>query len=155
RGRNMLSVVVALIDRAGESTKSSAEFASSVRGRIRSMASTQGLLSETRWRGVNLANLIRAELEPYKTTANATLDGPEVLLTPKATHGVGMVLHELTTNAAKYGALSQQGGQVSVRWMVTDKHSAAGMLRIEWKETGGPKVAPPARQGHGSSVIRD
>jgi two-component sensor histidine kinase len=155
RGRNMLSVVVALIDRARESTKSSEEFASSVRGRIRSMASTQTLLSKTRWRGVNLANVIRAELEPYKTTANVTLDGPEVLLTPNATHGVAMVLHELTTNAAKYGALSHQGGRVAVRWTVTDKHSAAAMLRILWNETGGPKVAPPARQGHGSKVIRD
>jgi two-component sensor histidine kinase len=98
---------------------------------------------------------VRGSADWYKTTANATLDGPEVLLTPKATHGVGMVLHELTTNAAKYGALSQRGGQVSVQWMVTDKLSAAGMLRIHWKETGGPKVAPPARPGHGSSVIRD
>jgi two-component sensor histidine kinase len=155
RGRNMLSVVVALIDRARESSKSSEEFASSVRGRIRSMAGVQRLLSETHWRGVNFANLIRTELEPYKTAANTILDGPEVLLTPKATHGVALVLHELTTNAAKYGALSQQGGQVAVRWTITDPHSAAGMLRIQWKETGGPKVAPPARQGQGSSVICD
>jgi two-component sensor histidine kinase len=155
RGRNMLNVVVALIDRARESTKSSDEFASSVRGRIRSMASAQALLSKTRWRGVNLADLIRTELEPYETTANATLDGPQVLLTPRATHGVAMVVHELTTNAAKYGALSQQGGQVSVRWMVMDRHSAVAMLWIQWKETGGPKVAPPARQGHGSGLIRD
>jgi two-component sensor histidine kinase len=155
RVRNMLSVVVALIDRARESTKSSQEFASSVRGRIRSMASAQALLRKTRWRGVNLANLIRTELEPYETTANATLDGPEILLTPRATHGVAMVFHELTTNAAKYGALSQQGGHVSVQWTVTDKHSAATMLWIQWKETGGPKVAPPAHQGHGSSLIRD
>jgi two-component sensor histidine kinase len=154
RGRNMLSVVVAVVDRARESTRSSEDFASSVRGRIRSMASTQGLLSETRWRGVSLARLIRAELAPYTTTTNATLDGPDVLLTPQATHGVGMVLHELTTNAAKYGALSQQGGQVSVRWTMADKHSAASTLRIQWEEAGGPKVAPPARQGHGSSVIR-
>jgi two-component sensor histidine kinase len=155
RVRNMLSVVVALIDRARESTKSSQEFASSVRGRIRSMASAQALLRKTRWRGVNLANLIRTELEPYETTANATLDGPEILLTPRATHGVAMVFHELTTNAAKYGALSQQGGHVSVQWTVTDKHSAATMLWIQWKETGGPKVAPPAHQGQGSSLIRD
>jgi two-component sensor histidine kinase len=155
RVRNMLSVVAALIDRAHDSTKSSQEFASSVRGRIRSMASTQALLSKTRWRGVNLTNLIRTELEPYETTANATLDGPDVLLTPRATHGLAMVLHELTTNAAKYGALSHQRGQVSVRWMVTDKNSGAAMLWIQWKETGGPKVGPPARQGHGSSLIRD
>jgi two-component sensor histidine kinase len=155
RVRNMLSVVVALIDRARESTKSSEEFVSSVRGRIRSMASAQALLSKTRWRGVNLANLIRTELEPYETTANATLNGPEVLLTPRATHGLAMVLHELTTNAAKYGALSQQRGQVSVQWMVKEKHSGARILWIQWKETGGPKVAPPARQGHGSSLIRN
>jgi len=155
RGRNMLSAVAALIDRARESSKSSEEFASSIQGRIWSMASTQGLLSKTRWRGVNLADLVRAELAPYMTITNATLDGPEVLLTPNATHGVAMVLHELATNAAKYGALSQQGGRVSVRWTVVNKHPVAAMLRIQWKETGGPKVVPPARQGHGSSVIRD
>ena len=155
RGRNILSVVLALIDRARENSKSSEEFASSIQGRIRSMASTQGLLSKTRWRGVNLADLIRAELAPYMTTTNATLDGPEVLLTPNATHGVAMVLHELATNAAKYGALSQQGGRVSVRWTVVNKHPAAAMLRIQWKEAGGPEVMPPARQGYGSSVIRD
>jgi two-component sensor histidine kinase len=155
RGRNTLGLVMSLIDRARESTKSSEEFVSSVQGRIRSMAITQGLLSETRGRGVSLANLIRAELEPYTTTANATFDGPEVLLTPRATHGLAIVLHELTTNAAKYGALSQQGGQVSVWWTVTEKHCATAMLRIHWKEAGGPKVAPPARQGQGSMVIRD
>jgi hypothetical protein len=64
-----------------------------------------------------------------------------------ATVGLGIVID--------HGALSQQGGHVSVRWTVMDKHSAAAMLRIQWKETGGPKVAPPARQGHGSSLIRD
>jgi len=89
------------------------------------------------------------------TTTNAILDGPEVLLTPNATHGVARVLHELATNAAKYGALSQQGSRLSVRWTVVDKHSAAAMLRIQWEEAGGPKVVPPARQGYGSSVIRD
>jgi len=155
RGKNLLSSVLALIDRARESSRSSEEFASSIKGRIWSMASTQGLLSEGRWRGVDLADLISAELAPYTTTTNVTLDGPEVLLTPNATHGVAMVMHELATNAAKYGALSQRDGRVSVQWTIVNKHPAAAMLRIQWKEAGGPKVVPPARHGYGSSVIRD
>ena len=119
------------------------------------MASTQTLLSESRWRGVSLAALIRAELSPYATGENTKLDGPDVYLSPNATHGVAMVLHELSTNAAKYGALSQQSGQVSVQWTVTDEHSAAATLKIQWEESGGPKVTTPARQGHGTGVIRD
>jgi len=155
RGKNLLSSVLALIDRARENSRSSEEFASSIKGRVWSMASTQRLLSKVRWRGVSLADLIRAELAPYTTTSNATFDGPEVLLTPNATHGVAMVMHELATNAAKYGALSQRNGRVSVRWTIVNKHPVAAILRIQWKEAGGPKVVPPARHGYGSSVIRD
>jgi two-component sensor histidine kinase len=66
-----------------------------------------------------------------------------------------MVFHELATNAAKYGALSQEGGHVSVRWTLTAEHSQAAMLKIEWDETGGPEVSLPVRQGYGSSVIGD
>ena len=64
-----------------------------------------------------------------------------------------MVIHELTTNAAKHGALSQSGGQVSVQWSLTREQSHAAMLKIEWVESGGPEVKMPARQGYGSSVI--
>jgi two-component system, chemotaxis family, CheB/CheR fusion protein len=155
RVRNMLSLVMSLMDRARESTQSSEQFALSVRGRIQSMANAQTLLSQSRWQGVSLADLIRTELEPYATGTNTSLDGPVVHLTPNAAHGVAMVMHELTSNAAKYGALSKQGGQVSVWWNVTDERSPAATLSIKWVEAGGPKVEVPARQGHGSAVIRD
>lgn len=107
--------------------------------------SIQNLLSESHWRGVSLANLIRAELHPYATSTNTTIEGPAVSLTQTASHAVAMVFHELSTNAAKYGAFSQSGGHVSVRWALAE-HAPAATLWIEWQETGGPEVVVPARQ---------
>jgi two-component sensor histidine kinase len=119
------------------------------------MADTQDLLSRSQWRGVNLADVVRAELEPYATATNTQLDGHLVYLTTDATHAVAMVVHELTTNAAKYGALSRPGGRVCVRWTLRPEQSPTMKLRFQWEETGGPEVAMPDRQGYGSSVIRD
>jgi two-component sensor histidine kinase len=152
RVKNTLAVVATVIERAREDTKSIDEFLSSVRARIQSMAGTQALLSQSRGQGVSVADLIRAELRPFDTGANTSVDGPPVHLLPAASHALAMVVHELATNAAKYGALSRPGGRVSMRW----RHCcSARLLRIEWQETGGPQVATPARDGYGSSVIRD
>jgi two-component sensor histidine kinase len=154
RVKNTLAVVAAVVERAREDSKSIDDFASSLRSRIQSMAGGQNLLSQSGGRGVSLADLVRAELRPYATGTNTSVDGPTVHLLPATSHALAMVLHELATNAAKYGALSQPGGQVSVRWRQTAELSSAPMLRIEWKETGGPPVAAPAREGYGSRVIR-
>ena len=155
RVKNTLAVVATVIERAREDTKSIDDFASSLRSRIQSIAETQTLLSQSRGRGVSLTDLVRTELRPYATGTNTSVDGPPVYLLPAPSHALAMVLHELATNAAKYGALSQPGGHVSVRWRQMVDLSSAPMLRIEWKETGGPQVAAPAREGYGSSVIRD
>jgi two-component sensor histidine kinase len=155
RVKNMLAVVAAVIERTREDTKSKEEFTSSLRGRIQAMAGAQALLSESHWRGVNLTSLIRAELDPYTTASNTNLDGPTVYLTAEATHAVAMVMHELATNAAKYGTLSRPEGKVSVRWLLAPKISQGAALTIQWDETGGPEVAIPDRQGYGSGVIRD
>jgi two-component sensor histidine kinase len=151
RVKNTLTVVATVIERAREDTKSIDEFLSSLRARIQSMAATQDLLSQGRGRGVSVVDLVRAELRPFAAGTNTIVDGPPVHLLPAASHALAMVIHELATNAAKYGALSQPGGRVSVRW----RHSPARALRIEWKETGGPEVTAPAREGYGSSVIRE
>jgi two-component sensor histidine kinase len=151
RVKNTLAVVATVIERAREDTKSIDEFLSSLRARIQSMAGTQDLLSQSGGRGVSVADLVSTELRPFATGANTSVDGPPVHLSPAASHALAMVVHELATNAAKYGALSQPGGRVAMRW----RHSSARMLRIEWKETGGPQVAAPAREGYGTSVIRD
>jgi two-component sensor histidine kinase len=113
------------------------------------------LLSQNRWNGVSLGELIGAELGPYATGGNTRIEGPSVHVVPNASHAVAMVVHELTTNAAKYGALARPGGQVPVRWALMGKDTPAARLKIEWNEAGGPTVAPPTRQGYGSSVIND
>jgi two-component sensor histidine kinase len=151
RVKNTLAVVATVIERAREDTKSIDEFLSSLRARIQSMAGTQDLLSQGRDRGVGVADLVRAELRPFAAGTNTIIDGPPVHLVPAASHALAMVIHELATNAAKYGALSQPGGRVSVQW----RRAPARVLRIEWKETGGPQVAAPTREGYGSSVIRE
>jgi two-component sensor histidine kinase len=87
------------------------------------------------------------------TGSNTDLDGPEAMLGPEVAQAVSMVLHELTTNAAKHGALSTDAGRVSVRWQrLLDKPEAR--VRIEWREAGGPAVRPPERSGYGMEVIR-
>lgn len=155
RVKNTLSVVAAVIERAHDNTKSIDEFVASLQGRIRSMASTQNLLRASQWRGVDLGSLIRVELEPYTSGTNTSVEGPAVYLTSVASHALAMVLHELATNAAKYGALSKGTGRVSVRWTIPRERTPRAMLRIEWQETGGPEVAMPVRRGYGTSVIGD
>ena len=155
RTENTLAVVATVIERAREDTKSIDDFVTSLRSRIQSIAGTETLLSQSRGQGVSLPDLVRTELRPYATGTNTSVDGPPVYLLPAPSRALAMVLHELTTNAAKYGALSQSGGHVSVRWRQTAELSSAPMLRIEWKETGGPQVSAPTREGYGSSVIRD
>jgi two-component sensor histidine kinase len=149
RVKNTLAVVGTVIDRAREDCQTNCETLSSLRGRIQSMADTQTLLGRSRWEGVTLRELILTELKPYANGINTVIVGPAVQLSPDASRAVGMVIHELTTNAAKYGALSRLGGQVSVLWTLES------MLKIQWTETGGPAVAAPARQGYGIGVIRN
>ena len=155
RVKNAFSSVEALIDRALEDNPSSHDVLFSLRGRIQTMALTQKLLGRGRWKRVSLGDLIRLELKPYATRSNVTVEGPHVHLSPDASRAVGMVIHELATNAAKYGALSRSTGQVHVRWTLTPEQAPAPALRIEWNETGGPAAPEPTRQGYGSEVIRD
>jgi PAS domain S-box-containing protein len=151
RVKNILArvAVVAMYTRQG--SRSMDEFIQTLDGRIQSMATAHSLLSQSRWTGAGLADLARHQLEPYTTEANTTVQGPNVMLTAAATQAVAMVLHELVTNAAKYGALSSPDGRVCVEWEAPD-----GSLSIAWRETGGPPVAPAAPQsGYGTSLIRD
>src|SRR5437773_6354130 len=106
------------------------------------MAIAHSLLSQKHWHGVELTNLVRSQLAPYASDANIKLAGPSVTLTATATQAVAMVLHELVTNAAKYGALSTREGRVSVTWTRRRVGDAAG-LTITWHENDGPPVIAP------------
>jgi two-component sensor histidine kinase len=129
------------------------DFVLRLNGRIQAMALAHSVLSQSRWHGAGLRDLLRQQLAPYTTDANTTISGSDVMLTAEATQALAMVLHELVTNAAKYGALSSPNGRVSVQW---DRHSKGGdsaSLTIEWREFGGPAIVAPIQSGYGTTLI--
>jgi PAS domain S-box-containing protein len=156
RVKNVLArvAVVAMYTRQGSNTMD--EFIQALDRRIQSMAVAHELLSEGHWHGVRLADIVHNQLAPYTTDANMTTSGPDITLTTAATEATGMVLHELVTNASKYGALSIPDGQVSVSWQCRNSgDDAATSLMIVWRETGGPPVSAPTQYGYGTSLICD
>jgi two-component sensor histidine kinase len=155
RVKNVLATVLTVASRTQETSSSMSEFVAALEGRIKSMATTHELLSHRRWQGIPLAELVRHELAPYITTSNACVDGPDVVLSAEASQTLAMVFHELSTNAAKFGALSLRSGRVSVRWDFRRNGHAESWLRIQWQESGGPDVGPPTRSGFGASVVRE
>ena len=155
RVKNVLASVAVVARRTSEKNGSTEDFIEALDRRIQSMANTHALLSRNNWRGVSLADLVSCELAPYATPGNTVVEGSHVVLTAAATQAMAMVLHELATNAAKYGALSAPLGQVSVRWRRPLNGGAPPRLRLEWREEGGPAVTAPDRPGHGTSVIRN
>ena len=154
RVKNVLATVAAVAKDTSEHSSSMVDFVDALNHRIRSMADAHALLSKTHWLGVSLADLVRQELAPYAAAGNTIVEGSDMWLTPAATQTMAMVLHELATNAAKYGAFSVPEGRVSVCWDLRS-NGIGPQLRLQWCEDGGPAVTTPARPGYGTSVILD
>ena len=130
------------------------EYIQALDRRIQSMADAHALLSQTHGKGVDLNELVRRQIAPYGTDANSTISGPNVTLTVAATQVLAMALHELATNAAKYGALSTPHGRVEVSWNRGAAEERSNLL-IAWREIGGPPVAASPACKYGVSIIRD
>ncbi len=155
RVKNVLARVDVVAMSAHQSSNSVDEFVRSLRGRIQSMAVAHDLLSQSGWRDVGLTSLVHAQLAPYATDVNITISGTDLALTAAETQAVAMVLHELVTNAAKYGALSVPEGQVSISWDRKLNGGAPAILMLEWRELRGPPTATEVRSGYGTNLIRD
>ncbi len=152
RAKNLLAVVQAVAKQTAK--HSSPEiFMERLSERIDGLATSQDLLVKNQWRGIEVANLVEAQLAYLKNLVGTRvqLDGPPLRLTPAAAQGIGMALHELATNAAKYGALSNSEGRVRISWKVTPAEKPT--FSMSWSEDGGPSVAPPTRKGFGQTVI--
>ena len=150
RARNALAIVQSIVRLTKAPTIEA--YIPMVEGRIRAVSNAHALLSESRWEGADLRRLAEEELAPYR---NEFLDrivirGPAVLLTPETAQSIALVLHELATNAAKYGALSLVSGRVVLSWQWQQ-----GKLDMQWEESDGPAVRKPATIGYGSKVISD
>jgi PAS domain S-box-containing protein len=150
RSKNLLANVQAMVKLSQSDSVDGLKEA--IEGRIQSLANVHSLFVETRWIGAELSAIAAQELAPYAGAGEPRVhtDGPQVLLAPNAAQAIAIALHELATNAAKYGALSAEGGRIALAW----SHAADGRLVLHWSESGGPPVTPPARQGFGGRIIR-
>ncbi|HWB45231.1 MAG TPA: PAS domain S-box protein [Hyphomicrobiaceae bacterium] len=150
RTKNLFAVVQAVITRsfAGKSSVEEAEAA--VIDRLGSLAQTHALLMDTQWQGANLADVVGREMSPYAGRVQAA--GPDLLLTATAAQNFSLALHELATNAVKYGALSNSTGRVSINWAIA-RGNGAPRFSFCWREQGGPPVSPPTRSGFGTTVL--
>jgi len=155
RVKNALATVSAVASHTLNTSSSMVDFATALDGRVQSMARTHELLSASRWQGISVAELVQRELAPYATSGNTEINGPEIRLRAEAGQVMAMVLHELATNAAKYGALSTRNGRVSIRWGQRSIELQRSHLVLEWQEIGGPSVVAPENSGFGTRTIRD
>jgi two-component sensor histidine kinase/DNA-binding response OmpR family regulator len=148
RAKNTLAVVQAIVRMAKRD--SIEEYVKAVEGRIGALAQTHELLSQSRWEGADMKRLILEELAPYHSgnQQSVTMVGPSLVLVPEQAQLVAMAVHELATNAAKYGSLSVESGRVDVNWSTSD-----GTLFLNWTESGGPHVDPPTKLGFGNKII--
>jgi two-component sensor histidine kinase len=151
RVKNTLATVQSIAAQTLRSTPSPEDFRRSFEARLVALSHTHDALTRTHWQGADLRRLLEKELGPYGESRIA-LHGADVLLQPGAALALGLVFHELATNAAKYGALSAEAGRVSVRWKATDGPDGRHLV-LDWTEAGGPPVAVPRRRGFGSRLI--
>jgi PAS domain S-box-containing protein len=150
RSKNLLSNVQAIVMLSQSDTSDGLKAA--IEGRVRALANVHSLFVEKRWIGVELSTIASQELAPYadQDGTRVRIEGPPVVLEPNVAQALAVTLHELATNAAKYGSLSAAKGRIDLKW----SHNAEGPLTLRWAETGGPFVQTPTRQGFGGRIIK-
>jgi two-component sensor histidine kinase len=146
RVNNTLATVQAIASQTFDQREAAEMFSR----RLQALSSAHSILARENWDGASLLTVIRLSLDPYRSPSEErfSVDGVDLRFDAKSVLAVSMAVHELCTNAAKYGALSQPGGRVRIGWSV-----AGDRFRFSWEEMGGPRVAPPTRRGFGSTMI--
>jgi PAS domain S-box-containing protein len=151
RTKNLLALAQATVHLTNGETAT--ELKSAIEGRLRALANAHTLLAQSRWAGADLRNLALEELSPYCAEdddgSRARIEGPSLMLEQQPAQAIALALHELTTNAVKYGALSIPSGRIAVSWRL----QSGNRLFVRWVETGGPQVTAPTRKGFGTRVM--
>lgn len=151
RVKNTLANVLSILALTRRRASSLDEFADNLTARIRALSATHGLLTQSEWSNANIREVFEAELAPFLGGEGPviTLSGPAINLSPNVALSLGLAVHELATNAAKYGALSVAAGHVAISWQMLDDDKA----EVIWLESGGPPVSPPSERGFGLELL--
>jgi PAS domain S-box-containing protein len=153
RMNNLLTVVQAMTQQTARSNDNYSDFSTHLNARLQGLASSNKLLVQQGWTGVRIEDLVRLQLEPFVLDIDRfEAVGPTILLAPEAAQSIGLALHELATNASKYGAFSNQTGRVRVQWEI-GAGEGEPHFQLDWRESGGPQVASPTRKGFGTVVL--
>ena len=149
RAKNILATVQATVNLSQSDSPDGLKEA--IEGRIKALAKVHSLFVQSRWAGADLSSIVKQELAPYvrEGEPRVQIDGPALVLEPKTAQAIAVALHELATNAAKYGALSDGEGRVEVTWSCATNEQ----LSLRWTEKGGPSVKTPTRQGFGTQIV--
>lgn len=155
RVKNTLATVQSLATQTARGTDSPAAFRKAFEGRLIALSQAHDQLTRRHWKSADLRDIVTGATQPYvdRTRDQMTIEGAAVTVTPRAALTLAMGFHELTTNAAKYGALSSPSGRIEIRWRIVRGQTNPPLLWIEWREEGGPAVVTPARRGFGSRFI--
>jgi PAS domain S-box-containing protein len=154
RSKNLLMVVLAIANQTVRWAATFGEFQKHFENRLLAISRCHDLLVEKGWTGASIEALIFAQLRPFMDDPTHRIDlaGPPIVLNPDAAQNVGLALHELATNAMKYGALSSPEGQIIIRWGI-DEERTPKRFCMSWRERGGPRVAPPTHEGFGHKLL--
>lgn len=155
RSKNLLAVIQAMARQTARHAGSTESFLAQFSARLQALAASHDLLVRESWHGASLPELIRSQLAVYldRDDAPVSMEGPDVALKPEAAQSLGLALHELSSNAARFGALSVPDGRVTINWKRSGSGGAGDTLEFDWQEQSGPKVRARRKQGFGSMVI--
>jgi two-component sensor histidine kinase len=153
RSKNMLAIVQSILHRTAVDV--APEFVAGFEKRIAALAANQDMLIHRGWTGATMSEIVQSQLQPVGELVGnrISLDGPtDLIIRPRAAEALGLAVHELVTNALKYGALSNREGEVHVSWQANGS-AEEPIFRVTWREVGGPPVTPPSKSGFGSILI--
>ena len=157
RSKNLLTVIQSIARRTARTAGSMEEFESRFERRLQGLAASHDVLVSRNWHGAPLEELVRQQLLPFVEIQSSRFElvGPDIVVAADAAQAIGLAIHELATNAIKYGALSAPTGKVRISWMLDGNAGASSQLSLNWIEQGGPPATPPSRKGFGHVVIVD
>ncbi len=154
RSKNLLAIIQVIARQSASGCTYVTEFLRSFSERLAGLARSQDILTKRKWGAIPIRELMNAHLDPFiKADGRIECSGPDVALEASAAQDIGMALHELATNAVKYGALSIPSGRIQIEWMKRADPAGQDGLELRWTEVGGPAVSPPARKGFGHTLL--